>query len=153
MTGNNAVHATFQVYSKVHSDVTPYLSVASDHVKADTAGGDHAVWTVEHLPKDHVALKAHNGHYLSINSHGQIHMSKDRSHEAHFIFIKEDLDHPGCVAIKEPVHNTFLTFDAHGHLIAKKGLSELDDPAKLPFFKMEEKKTAHKEQHHGHHHH
>jgi len=44
-------------------------------------------------------------------------------------------------------------FDAHGHLIAKKGLSELDDPAKLPFFKMEEKKTAHKEQHHGHHHH
>lgn len=173
MTGNNAVHATFRVYSKIHSDVTPYLSVASDHVsvregresrrkkghchmvneceplgattmrshhaampgrnpgldlthaaslspsllpsltlppftsrpmspgptpltpsssppslpslpfppfppfppspqvKADTAGGDHAVWTVEHLPKDHVALRAHNGHYLSINSHGQ----------------------------------------------------------------------------------
>jgi len=39
MTGNNAVHATFQVYSKVHSDVTPYLSVASDHVSAKEERG------------------------------------------------------------------------------------------------------------------
>jgi hypothetical protein len=38
MTGNNAVHATFQVYSKIHSDVTPYLSVASDHVSVGKGG-------------------------------------------------------------------------------------------------------------------
>ncbi len=56
-----------------------------------------------------VALKAHNGHYLSINSHGQIHMTKERTHESHFVFVKEELDHAGCVAIKEPVHGAFLT--------------------------------------------
>jgi hypothetical protein len=35
-------------------------------------------------------------------------MSKNRSHEAHFVFVKEELDHAGCVAIKEPVQNAFL---------------------------------------------
>jgi len=35
-------------------------------------------------------------------------MSKERSHEAHFAFVREELDHPGCVAIKEPVQNAFL---------------------------------------------
>jgi len=37
-----------------------------------------------------------------------VHMSKERSHEAHFAFVREELDHPGCVAIKEPVQNAFL---------------------------------------------
>lgn len=37
MTGSDGTQATFQVYSKIHSEMTPYLSVASDHVSAPCA--------------------------------------------------------------------------------------------------------------------
>jgi hypothetical protein len=32
MTGNNSTHVTFQVYTKIHGEATPFLSVASDKV-------------------------------------------------------------------------------------------------------------------------
>ena len=43
-------------------------------------------------------------------------------------------------------------FDAHGHLNVKKGCSEKDFPADLPYFAKHDLNTAVKEHHHGGHH-
>ena len=125
---NHLGHHAFLLSSIAPRSLT---TTASIQVKADPAGGDHAVWTVEHLPKDEVALKAHNGHYLSVNKQGQskstiyiitkpcctcltsfslssVHMTKDRGGDCHFVFVKEELDHAGCVAIKD-LHGNYLT--------------------------------------------
>ena len=37
-----------------------------------------------------------------------VHMTKTRDNDCHFVFVKEELDHAGCVAIKDLHHGHFL---------------------------------------------
>lgn len=37
-----------------------------------------------------------------------VHMTKARDNDCHFVFVKEELDHAGCVAIKDLHHGHFL---------------------------------------------
>ncbi|EWM26935.1 Actin cross-linking [Nannochloropsis gaditana] len=103
----SAGHVTFRPFSKPENPEAPYLTVQSDKPVALPAYSEHSLWTVEHLPNDEVALKGYNGHYLSVNSHFQVHMAKELSKESHLQFVTH-ADFPGCVAIKETVHHTFL---------------------------------------------
>lgn len=37
----------------------------------------------------------------------RVHLSKERNHDSHFKLVKEEVEHPGCVAIKDS-HGGFL---------------------------------------------
>lgn len=70
MTGGSTI--SLRQYFKQHAaqDTAPYLSISSGHLVPKPEEDEHAIWHLEELPKDEVALKGHGGLYISVLKNG-----------------------------------------------------------------------------------